>query len=637
MARLPQLSGVAFGRYRLLEQVGEGTVGAVYVAVADGQSQQPVAIKVLDPGFVDRQGFTHRFEADVRLVSSIGHPTVLPIQEYGVSNGYTFLVMPLAAGTLHQALQGGPLEPGRAWRVLKSLGDALHHAHERGVVHYDVKPSNVLFDSGGNVLLADFGIARISYGFVGTPGYMAPEQALGRLSDRRADVHALAVLAFEMLTGSRPYAADAPTDLILATVRSPVPSAVARRPELPAELDAVLSKGLAKDPEERHPTVLHLLRDLAEVPIGRPRPAAARSLPPATRPPEDHGLAPMPSAPPSQPQAEIDAGAFKGRFAPVDLPAEELDARDSEEAFERAEARLMTVFNNALSAAVAVDGSSFIVGWNATAEQTFGWPAEAIIGRSLSSTIIPPQYREAHERGFTKYLQTGEGPVLGKRIEISAMHRDGHEFPIELSISPAARSRTRALFVAFIRDLTKEKRAQQVTEAVAAVAEALKGGRRVEASGLHVLQAIAGKLEWKAAALWTRDPAPSNRLRCRQFWKAADFQCYAFEKATREAALARGDDLPGRVWATGEPTWVADVLSEELPRTLPALRAGLHTGIAFPLLDLGEVVGVIELFHDVPQSEDDELLTRLYGVGRRIGGHFGKGERNDVALHPDAS
>jgi len=212
VAYLPDLAGSTLGRYRLIRTLGQGTAGAVYLAVASGPREQPVAIKVLDPQFVDRRGFA-QLESDVRLVSSIGHPNILSIREFGVSSGYTFLVMPVASGgTLAQLLERGPLEPGRAWRVLRALADALHHAHERGVVHRDLKPSNVLFGGADEVLLADFGIAQMSYGFVGTPGYMAPEQAMGQPSDRRTDVYALAVLAFESLSGTRMYAEDSSAD-----------------------------------------------------------------------------------------------------------------------------------------------------------------------------------------------------------------------------------------------------------------------------------------------------------------------------------------------------------------------------------------------------------------------------------------
>jgi len=613
VANLPDLTGVTLGRYQLINVLGEGAVGAVYVAAPTHHSNQPVAVKVLDPMFVDRVS-VGRLETDLRLVSTIGHQHILPVQEFGVDHGYVFLVMPMApGGTLKQLMHQGPLDPGRAWRVLRALADALHHAHERGVVHRDVKPSNVLFDSAGEVLLGDFGVARLSYGVPGTPGYMAPEQAIGEPTDRRADVYALAVLAFEMLTGTRLYPDASTPDLVLATVRAAVPSAVARRPELPPELDVVLSRALAKSPSERHPTTITLLHDLARVPIGRPRPAD------------------QPAA-----QIEIAPEAYKGLFTPAAPVSEDIESRSDEEAFRQSEAQLMSVFGNTLHAAIAVDESNFIVGWNASAEETFGWLEAEIVGRTLSSTVIPPQYREAHERGFKKYLSTGEGPVLGQKIEITAMHRDGHEFPVELSISPAARSRTRALFVGFARDLTAENRRKQMAEAQAAVAEALEASAKLEDGGSRILTAIGTTLGWKVGALWLADIG-DGALRARHFWKARDVECREFEQTTMEATFSRDIDLPGRVLASGDAIWVADVLAEELPRTLAAVRAGLHCAVAVPILQSGEVTGVLEFFSGEVQPEDPELLTRLYDIGRRIGRRYRKAVRATQSEQPSES
>jgi PAS domain S-box-containing protein len=607
VANLPDLIGITLGRYQLINLLGEGAVGAVYVAAPTHHSNQPVAVKVLDPMFVDRISIS-RLETDLRLVSTIGHPNILPIQEFGVDRGFVFLVMPVApSGTLKQLLDQGALDPGRAWRVLRALADALHHAHERGVVHRDVKPSNVLFDTAGEVLLGDFGVARLSYGLRGTPGYMAPEQAIGQPTDRRADVYALAVLAFEMLTGTRLYSDVSTPDLVLATVRGAIPSAVARRPELPPELDVVLSRALAKTPGERHPTTITLLHDLARVPIGR----ALRA---------DQPMA----------QVEIAPDAYKGSFTETAPVSEDIVSRDEEEAFRQSETQLMAVFKNALTAGIAVDESSFIVGWNAKAEETFGWPEAEIVGRTLSSTVIPPQYREAHERGFRKYLTTGEGPVLGQVIEITAMHRDGHEFPLELSISPAARSRTKALFVGFARDLTRELRRRHMAEAQAAVAEALEASAKLDEGVPRILNALGTKLGWKVGALWLADVG-DGALRPRHFWKAHDFECHEFEQITMEASFSRDVDLPGRVLTSGDAIWVADVLAEELPRTLAAVRAGLHCAVAVPILQSGEVSGVFEFLRSEVQPEDPELLSNLYDIGRRIGRRYRKAVRTSQA------
>jgi serine/threonine-protein kinase len=212
-------------------------------------------------------------ERDVRRVSTLSHPHILPVYEYGTAGDFTYVAMPVVrGGTLRARLETGRLSAKAAWRVLRLVGEALHAAHEAGVVHGDVKPGNVLFDVYGRVLLADFGLARTHLGFaVGTPGYMAPEQARGEVADRRADVYALAVVAFEMLTGSRPYLADAPAELLRATVGTPVPAARERCPDVPAGLDSALYRGLAKNPAQRYQTMLELLWALAPVLEPRPR------------------------------------------------------------------------------------------------------------------------------------------------------------------------------------------------------------------------------------------------------------------------------------------------------------------------------------------------------------------------------
>jgi serine/threonine-protein kinase len=201
--------------------------------------------------------------------------------------------MPLVrGGTLRGRLQGARLSPKAAWRVLRLVGEALTSAHQAGVVHADVKPGNVLFDVYGRVLLADFGIARTHLGFaLGTPGYMAPEVAGGAPADSRADVYALAVMTFEMLTGSPPYRGESPAELLRATVQASIPAARERCAEVPAGLDGALYRGLAKEPARRYRTVLELLWALAPVLEGRPRrlPRLPRWRP-APRPHPEEGV-----------------------------------------------------------------------------------------------------------------------------------------------------------------------------------------------------------------------------------------------------------------------------------------------------------------------------------------------------------
>lgn len=267
------LTAQRVGRFRLVQQLGHGSTGAVFLATHVGAAGREVALKILDPAVTAGTGFRERLEHDVRAVSALSHPHILPVYEYGTAGELTYIAMPLVrGGSLRGRLQGARLSSKATWRVLRLVGEALNAAHQAGVVHADVKPGNVLFDVYGRVLLADFGLARTHLGFaLGTPGYMAPEVATGAPADSRADVYALAVMIFEMLTGSRPYAGGSPAELLRATVEAPIPAARERCPDVPVGLDGALYRALAKNPAHRYRTVVELLWALAPVLDGRPR------------------------------------------------------------------------------------------------------------------------------------------------------------------------------------------------------------------------------------------------------------------------------------------------------------------------------------------------------------------------------
>src|SRR6266700_532837 len=398
----PDLSGTEMGRYRLAQRIGQGFTSAVYLA-HDGTLREPVAIKV----FHDLDRVQVR-EADIQLVAAIQHQHVVQVYEYGTSEaGIRYLAQSVAeGGTLEELIARTPVDVSRALEILRTLAGALDAAHELGLIHQDVKPSNVLFADGRSPLLADFGVSRISYGLVGTPGYVAPERIVREPVDRRADIYGLAVLAFEMLTGSRPYPDGSPADVLLSTVEAPVPLASQRSAALPRQVDAVFLRALAKDPGERHPTAGAFADDLAASVAG----AQAADAPPAAA-----GAWPAPPGAAPATRAVSDP-----RAAPDDV-------------FERSVAKLTEILELALTASVMVDETSFVVGWNSLAERDFGWTRDEIVGRSLVTTLIPPQYREAHERGLRHYLDTGEGPVFGTKLQLAALHRDGRELPVELS------------------------------------------------------------------------------------------------------------------------------------------------------------------------------------------------------------
>jgi PAS domain S-box-containing protein len=588
------LTGRKVGRFRLGEQLGQGSAGSVYRGVPESGGGQEVAIKVLDSQLLDQPAFLERFTREIRTVAGIRHPHLLRLYEYGSSGGVRGLAMELArGGTLQEELRRGPVSLGRAIHLMAAIASALDAAHEAGLVHRDVKPTNILLDDRREPKIADFGLARPHFTYaVGTPGYMAPELALGQEADRRCDVYSLAVLAFEMLTGSQPYGSEVGPNRIVATVMAPVPQAWRRRPDLPREMDDVFMRALAKSPDARHPTTRAFVEDLNRALRGEAQPAG-------------------------RVQVDFDAAAFEGSSKQAGMHAKNGQRPDPDAEFKRAGDSLIEAFETALSAAVVVDQTGFIVGWNSKAEELFGWSKEEMIGRSVVSTIVPPRHREAHDRGFKRYRETGEGPLLRKAIEMSAMHSDGREFPIELSISPVARSGSDALLVGSIRDITKQKNAEHFLAAQVEVKEVLRSATSLESALPRIFHSVGTHMDWSTGTFWSPE---GDRLVCRHFWKADGFQCPEFEQATLGAEFRAEVGLAGRVWSTGDPAWVPDVLDDPtMTWALPALRAGLRCAIAFPVLESGEVRGVVELLGQEVRKEDDELLMRFFDIGRRLG------------------
>ena len=249
-------SGTQLGEYVIAERIGRGGMAYVYRAVQQTLGRE-VALKVMSPDLGADASFIQRFANEARVLAQLDHPNIVPIYDYGSDQGVMYLSMPLVrGGTLRDRLDGGRAELAFAWMVIHDVCKALAHAHQAGIVHRDIKPSNVLLHPDGRALLVDFGLARsllrpsnlTSVGIsVGTVGYMSPEQAMAdRPVDHRADLYSVGVLVFELLTGSLPYDGIGWSSVVFATLNSPVPSARARNPQLPGEIDGVLKRALAK-------------------------------------------------------------------------------------------------------------------------------------------------------------------------------------------------------------------------------------------------------------------------------------------------------------------------------------------------------------------------------------------------------
>jgi hypothetical protein len=287
-------AGGTLGRYRLLERAGAGGMAEVWKAVQPSLDRF-VAIKVLPRHLAGEPGYLERFQREARAISRLDHPNILGIHDFGEDNGYTYMVMPfLAGGTLSRNL-GRPWSVQAAVRILEPLAAALDYAHARGIIHRDVKPSNVLIGEGGRVVLADFGIARMTEAsltlsgggaLVGTPAYMSPEQVQGVPASPASDQYSIGIVAYEMLTGRRPFEAETPLAVALAHVHQPLPPPRSINAAIPPDAERVLFKALAKQPDDRVSTVSAFVAALADAqrntplpPVGAPQAGSTRLAP----------------------------------------------------------------------------------------------------------------------------------------------------------------------------------------------------------------------------------------------------------------------------------------------------------------------------------------------------------------------
>jgi eukaryotic-like serine/threonine-protein kinase len=249
------------GRYRLLEVLGTGGMATVYLAGDDVLGRE-VAVKVLNPQYAADPGFLARFEREARHVARLNHPRIVTVFDCGIDGETPYIVMELAAGrTLRQILdEGGPRPPGEAAGIAAAVCEALEAAHSAGLVHRDIKPANIML-SGGQVKVLDFGIARggnpagdtRTQAILGTAAYLSPELASGGQAGPQADLYSLGCVLFEMLTGAPPFTGDSPVGIAYRHVHSDPGPPSARRPGVPAALDEITTRLLAKDPAARPP------------------------------------------------------------------------------------------------------------------------------------------------------------------------------------------------------------------------------------------------------------------------------------------------------------------------------------------------------------------------------------------------
>src|SRR5258707_6130575 len=249
------LIGQHLGQYEIVSILGRGGMATVYRA-HQASINRDVAIKIIKSDLAESPDFIARFEREARTVANLSNPHILRVHDYGQQEDLVYLVMELLkGGSLATLIQQSPLAPDKALRLLEQIANALDYAHEQGIIHRDLKPQNVLLDERRNAYLTDFGIAKImgesthltrSGTAMGTPAYMPPEQWEGEALDSRADIYAMGIMLFEMLTGRMPFNADTPASMMQRHMFAQPNSLHAHRTDLPPDVDRIINKALAK-------------------------------------------------------------------------------------------------------------------------------------------------------------------------------------------------------------------------------------------------------------------------------------------------------------------------------------------------------------------------------------------------------
>src|SRR3954471_24416806 len=248
------------GRYRLDDRIAGGGMGDVWRGTDEGLGRT-VAVKVLLAALLEEPGFAERFRGEARTMATINHPGVVDIYDYGSENGTAFLIMEYVEGdALSRTLSRvGRLTPARAMALVAQAADALHAAHEKGIVHRDVKPGNLLVRPNGTLVLTDFGIARsagaaqltAAGSVLGTASYISPEQAMGEQATRLSDIYALGAVAYQCLAARRPFEGENPLEIAIRHVREVPPPLP---PDIPPSVRGIVDRAMAKDPAARWPT-----------------------------------------------------------------------------------------------------------------------------------------------------------------------------------------------------------------------------------------------------------------------------------------------------------------------------------------------------------------------------------------------
>jgi eukaryotic-like serine/threonine-protein kinase len=271
------------GRYELLHLLGRGGMAEVYAA-RDLTLGREVAVKLLAERFVEDEGFVRRFQDEARHVARLNHPNLVAVYDTGIDQGQPYIVMELVEGrSLQEVLAAGGLTEDRALEIVGDVCTALSYAHDRGLIHRDVKPGNILIADDGSVKVTDFGIARAvdhetvtrTAAVLGTAAYLSPEQAQGLDVDPRSDLYSLGVVLYELLTGAQPFSGDSPVTVAYQHVQEPPRPPRDLVADVSPAAEAIAMRALAKNPVNRYQHAEEMAEDVQAARVGAPVAAPA--------------------------------------------------------------------------------------------------------------------------------------------------------------------------------------------------------------------------------------------------------------------------------------------------------------------------------------------------------------------------
>jgi len=303
--------------------------------------------------------------------------------------------------------------------------------------------------------------------------------------------------------------------------------------------------------------------------------------------------------------------------------------RRLKDALHASEEKYRLLWETSTDAVIFMDTDRRVRFANPALKNVFGYDPGEVIGRDVAM-LQPERLRALHREGMERYLRSGVRTLDWRATELVGLRKDGAEVPIEIAFSDME-TEGRRWFIGFMRDITKRKRAEERLGVQYAIARALAESATLDEVAPRILQAICGTLGWDQGMLWSVD-RQTNVLRCVEVWHAPSVKVEEFEALARETTFSPGVGLPGRVWASGEPVWIADVVRDEnFPRAPVAVREGLHAAFAFPILFGKTVLGVIEFFSRQIRQPDEHLLQMFAAAGSQIG-QFLERKRTEATL-----